>query len=113
MLIAFNGVRLLKPAIYEVMDTAPPREVVERVRVVAGAVAGVADIERCLIRKMGLEFYVDLHVGVNGDISVRDGHHIAHLVKNAVRAADPAIADVLVHIEPVDGDVKNRRRSFP
>ncbi len=106
VLIAFNGIRLLKPALYEVMDTAPPREVVERVREVAAAVAGVADIERCRIRKMGLEFYVDLHVGVNGDISVRDGHSIAHLVKNAVRAADPAIADVLVHIEPVDSAVK-------
>lgn len=103
VLIAFNGVRVLRPAINEVMDTAPPPEVEARVRRVAREVAGVADIERCRIRKMGLEFYVDLHVGVNGEISVRDGHHIAHLVKNAVRSSDPTIADVLVHIEPAHG----------
>ena len=102
MLIAFNGIRLLKPALYEVMDTAPPPEVEERVRSVAGAVEGVAEIEQCRIRKMGLEFYVDLHVGVEGGISVREGHHIAHLVKNALRDADPFVADVLVHVEPAD-----------
>lgn len=101
-LIAFNGIRLLKPAISEVMDTAPPREVEERVRSTAFAVPGVAGIDQCRIRKMGLEFYVDLHVGVNGGITVREGHHIAHLVKNAVREADPFVADVLVHIEPAD-----------
>jgi divalent metal cation (Fe/Co/Zn/Cd) transporter len=50
---------------------------------------------------MGIEFYADLHVGVSGDISVRDGHNIAHRVKNAIRKGNPAISDVLVHVEPV------------
>ena len=50
---------------------------------------------------MGIEFYVDLHVMVQGDLPVRDGHTIAHAVKDAVRQQLPAIADVLVHIEPV------------
>jgi len=101
-LIAFNGVHLLRPALAELMDTAPPREVVERVRESAGAVPGVVEIEQCRVRKMGLEFYVDLHVGVNGNISVREGHNIAHRVKDAVRGAQPVIADVLVHIEPAE-----------
>ncbi|MEA3187258.1 MAG: hypothetical protein QOD99_1088 [Chthoniobacter sp.] len=101
-LIAFNSLRLLKPAIYEVMDTAPAPEIEQRVRSVAGEVPGVVEVERCRIRKMGLEFYVDLHIGVAAEITVREGHAIAHLVKNAVRAAEPAIADVLVHVEPAD-----------
>jgi divalent metal cation (Fe/Co/Zn/Cd) transporter len=49
---------------------------------------------------MGLSFYVDLHVGVDGAISVRDGHDIAHLVKDAIKQTDARIADVLVHVEP-------------
>jgi divalent metal cation (Fe/Co/Zn/Cd) transporter len=49
---------------------------------------------------MGLSFYVDLHVEVAGNISVREGHHIAHEVKRAIQESDPRIADVLVHIEP-------------
>jgi divalent metal cation (Fe/Co/Zn/Cd) transporter len=82
------------------MDTAPRGQIVDVVRDSAGAVQGVLEIEKLLIRKMGLSFYVDLHVKVNGAISVREGHHIAHEVKQAIQRADKRIADVLVHIEP-------------
>jgi cation diffusion facilitator family transporter len=99
-LIASNGYRLLQPALYEIMDTAPRGEIVDLVRRAAAAVPGVIEIDKSFVRKMGLNFYVDLHVGVNGDISVRDGHHIAHEVKRAIQGTDPRIADVLVHIEP-------------
>jgi cation diffusion facilitator family transporter len=98
--IAANGVRLLRPAFYEIMDTAPRGEIVDLVRNAAASVPGVIEIDKSFVRKMGLNFYVDLHVGVNGDISVREGHHIAHQVKRAIQATDPRIADVLVHIEP-------------
>jgi divalent metal cation (Fe/Co/Zn/Cd) transporter len=49
---------------------------------------------------MGLDYYVDLHVGVDGNISVHEGHAIAHRVKAAIQQSDSRIADVLVHIEP-------------
>ena len=99
-LIGGNGYRLLSPALHEIMDTAPRGQIVDLVRKAAAAVPGVLEVEKCLIRKMGLEFYVDLHVGVSGSISVREGHHIAHEVKRAIKQTDPRIADVLVHIEP-------------
>jgi cation diffusion facilitator family transporter len=98
--IGANGVRLLGPALREIMDTAPRGEIVDRVRRAAGSVPGVVEVEKCFIRKMGLSFYVDLHVGVDGNISVRDGHRIAHAVKRAIQETDDRIADVLVHIEP-------------
>jgi divalent metal cation (Fe/Co/Zn/Cd) transporter len=47
-----------------------------------------------------LEFYVDLHVGVNEEMTVRAGHDIAHEVKDAIKQTNRRIADVLVHIEP-------------
>ena len=102
-LIGANGYRLLKPALYEIMDTAPRGEIVDLVREAAASVPGVARIDKSLVRKMGLIFYVDLHVEVNGRISVREGHHIAHAVKRAIQESDPRIADVLVHIEPAKG----------
>ena len=98
--IAANGIRLLRPALYEIMDTAPRGEIVDLVRKAAASVPGVIEIEKCFVRKMGVSFYVDLHVGVDGNISVRDGHRIAHAVKGAIQETDPRIADVLVHIEP-------------
>jgi len=94
------GLRLLRPALYEILDTAPRGEIVARVRDAAASVKGFVRIDKSLVRKMGLSFYVDLHVEVDGDISVRQGHHIAHEVKRAIQATDERIADVLVHIEP-------------
>jgi divalent metal cation (Fe/Co/Zn/Cd) transporter len=99
VVIAANGVRLMRPAFYEIMDTAP-QKMVKSVCSVASTVPGVIEIEKCRARKMGLEFYVDLHVGVDGKISVHEGHEIAHRVKNAIQQSDSRIADVLVHIEP-------------
>ncbi len=98
--IGANGIRLLRPALYEIMDTAPRGPIVDSVRNAAAAVPGVIEVEKCLIRKMGLDFYVDLHVGVDGSISVHEGHEIAHQVKRAIQQSDSRIADVLVHIEP-------------
>ena len=100
-LIAANGWRLFNPALHEVLDTAPRGEIVERVRIAAAAVPGVVEVEKCFVRNMGLEFYVDLHVGVDERISVRAGHDLAHEVKNSIRQTNPRIADVLVHVEPV------------
>lgn len=99
-IIAANGYRLLFPAIHEMMDTAPRGEIVALIQGAAGSVPGVIEVEKCLVRKMGLSFYVDLHVGVEGGISVREGHRIAHLVKDAIKQTDARIADVLVHVEP-------------
>jgi cation diffusion facilitator family transporter len=99
-LIGWNGYRLLLPAVFEIMDTAPGGKFIKSIRRVAGSVPGVVEVEKCLARKMGLDFYVDLHVGVDGNISVHEGHEIAHRVKSAIQQSDSRVADVLVHIEP-------------
>ncbi|HEY2614211.1 MAG TPA: cation diffusion facilitator family transporter [Chthoniobacterales bacterium] len=99
-IIGANGYRLLFPALHEMMDTAPRGEIVAMIKRRAKSVPGIVHVEKCLVRKMGFSFYVDLHVGVDGAISVRDGHRIAHQVKDAIKRADSRIADVLVHVEP-------------
>ena len=99
-LIGANGYRLLRPALFEIMDTAPRGKIVRSIRRAARSVPGVIEVEKCRARKMGLDFYVDLHVGVDGSISVHEGHEIAHQVKRAIQQSDSRIADVLVHIEP-------------
>jgi cation diffusion facilitator family transporter len=100
VLIAWNGYRLARPAFFEIMDTAPRGEFIRSIREAAKSVPGVAEVEKCHARKMGLDFYVDLHVGVDGNMSVHEGHEIAHRVKNAIQQRDSRVADVLVHIEP-------------
>ncbi|CAN5489059.1 cation diffusion facilitator family transporter [soil metagenome] len=100
--IAYNGYQLFSPALHEIMDTAPRGDLEELVRTAACAVAGVREVEKCRLRKMGVDYYVDLHVRVDGAITVAAGHDIAHEVKSAIRATEPRIADVLVHVEPAD-----------
>jgi divalent metal cation (Fe/Co/Zn/Cd) transporter len=93
---------MVRPAIDEVMDAAPTSKIVQAVRKTAGRVEGVVGLEKCRIRKMGLSYYVDLHVTVNGHITVHEGHEIAREVKAKLLATHANVADVLVHIEPSD-----------
>jgi cation diffusion facilitator family transporter len=98
--IAWNGWRLLRPALDELMDTAPDPEVVGQVRRIAETAPGVARVEKCLVRKVGYDYFVDMHVEVDPDMTVRRSHEIAHGVKDKIREQIPAVRDVLVHIEP-------------
>lgn len=98
--IAWNGWHLLRPALNELMDTAPGPEVIDRIRQIAATTPGVDRVEKCFVRKVGYQYFVDMHVEVDPAISVQQGHAIAHDVKDKVRAALPAVRDVLVHIEP-------------
>jgi cation diffusion facilitator family transporter len=98
--IAANGYRIARPAFFEIMDTAPRGKFIRSITRTALSVPGVIEVEKCHARKMGLDFYVDLHVGVDGNISVHEGHEIAHRVKSAIQQSDSRIVDVLVHIEP-------------
>jgi cation diffusion facilitator family transporter len=102
LVIAFNGVRMLRSSLAESLDAAPPVEYEEQVRSIAQSVDGVSNIEKCRVRKSGLGTFVELHVVVDGGVSVREGHRIGHCVKDALLAANLGILDVAVHVEPSD-----------
>ena len=69
-------------------------------RAVAEQVWGVIGLDKCFVRKMGFSYYVDLHIVVDGRMTVREGHGIAHAVEDRVLAALPQVSEVLVHVEP-------------
>ncbi len=98
--ILFNGVRLMLPALNEVMDAAAPEQVERRIVEIAAGVEGVMAIEKCRIRKSGLGYLMDIHVEVDGEISIREGHYIGHKVKDRLMDSNLPIVDVVVHIEP-------------
>lgn len=99
-IIGFSGWRLLQPALEELMDTMPAPAVIEEIRAAAATVSGVDNVEKCYVRRMGFQWFVDMHVRVHPDMSVARSHEIAHSVKDAVRAREARVRDVLVHIEP-------------
>ena len=100
--IAWNGLKLLRPALNELMDTAPDRKIRDQIRRLAETIPGVARVEKCFVRKMGYQFYVDMHVEVDPQMTVLHSHEIAHEVKDKIRNTMPSVNDVLVHIEPLD-----------
>jgi cation diffusion facilitator family transporter len=100
-MIFFNGVRLLRSGLRDVMDAAVAPELEERIREAGSEVEDVLAIEKCRVRKSGLMHFVDIHVVVDGEVSVSRGHEIAHDVKDTLLNGDLKILDVAVHIEPL------------
>lgn len=102
VIIAFNGVGMFLKALGDVMDTALPQNLENEVRALALAVPGVQSLDKVRMRKSGLSLLVEIEVEVDGNLTVREGHDIAHAVKDALLASVPhGIDDVTVHIEPV------------
>jgi cation diffusion facilitator family transporter len=100
VVILYNAWHQLRPAVFELADIAPDAGITARVKASAARVPGVLGLDKCFVRKMGFSFYVDLHIIVKGELSVREGHRIAHLVENSVLEELPQISEVLVHVEP-------------
>jgi cation diffusion facilitator family transporter len=97
------GVRLFWGSLQELMDRQADPEMLDEVRREARAVEGVRGVEKVLVRKTGMEYLVDIHVEVDPDMPVRDGHAVAHAVKDRLLKQFVTVKDVLVHIEPAPG----------
>src|SRR5690606_15787438 len=100
VVIAWNGVRLFRAGLREVLDAAAPEEVRARIRQIASGAPDVHAIDELRVRRSGLVYLVDIHVEVEGSLTVRRGHEIGHDVKDRLIASELPILDVLVHIEP-------------
>lgn len=100
LIIAWNGWKLLRPALDELMDTAPSPSFNAQIRKIAAEIPNVNAVEKCFVRKMGFHYFVDMHVEVDPQMTVQQAHEIAHRVKDEIRRQLPAVSDVLVHIEP-------------
>ena len=98
--IVFSGYRIFHSALGEIMDAAVPNPLQKEIRVLASAVPGVAGIEKCRTRKSGLGLFVEIHVEVDGDLSVRRGHEIGHQVSDKLKLSSLSVQDVMVHVEP-------------
>jgi cation diffusion facilitator family transporter len=101
--ICYNSYKIFRPALGEIMDEHLYDDLIIEIRKVSLEVKGVESTEKCFIRKAGMKYHVDLHAIVNGNISVREGHDISHLLKDTLRKEIPELGQVLIHIEPTYG----------
>ena len=98
--ILYNSYLIFRPALGEVMDEHLYDDLLEEVRIKSLEVQGIVGTEKCFIRKAGMQIHVDLHAIVDGDITVKEGHTIAHQLKDHLRSSIPQLGHVLIHIEP-------------
>jgi len=98
--ILYNCYKIFRPALGEVMDENIYEDLTEKIRLISVEVNGVKDTEKCFIRKAGMKYHVDLHAIVDGEISVKEGHHISHQLKDRLCKEIPELGNVLIHVEP-------------
>ena len=98
--ILYNSYLIFRPAIGEIMDEQLYDDLLIEIREKSIRVPGVLGTEKCFIRKAGMKYHVDLHAIVNSQISVKEGHHIAHNLKDYLLNEIPNLGHILIHIEP-------------
>ncbi|MGJ8660921.1 MAG: cation diffusion facilitator family transporter [Bacteroidota bacterium] len=98
--ILYNSYLIFRPALGEIMDEHVYDDLLEKIRHESIQVNEVLGTEKCFIRKVGMKYHVDLHAIVDGEITVKRGHAIAHRLKDHLRKVIPNLGHVLIHIEP-------------
>ncbi|MEZ6854876.1 cation diffusion facilitator family transporter [Halodesulfovibrio aestuarii] len=89
------------PAVNELVDKGVPKDTVESLKSLAASVGGVQDVHKVRTRYQGVAVFVDLHISVDGSISVEEGHAIAEEVENLLQQSEFDVVDALVHVDPL------------
>ncbi|MFV8361637.1 cation diffusion facilitator family transporter [Flavobacterium sp. LS1P3] len=98
--ILYNSYQIFRPALGEIMDEHLYDDLIEQIRIVSLQVDGIIDTEKCFIRKAGMQYHVDLHAIVDSNSTVKEGHDLAHKLKDTLREEIPELGHVLIHVEP-------------
>jgi len=96
--------RIIRPEFAKLIDSGAPEAALERIRRIALETEGVRRVHRIRTRYVGgTSLAVDLHVKVDPEIPVREGHDISEEVKRQLLENGPEVVDVVVHLEPCEG----------
>ncbi|MDR1054411.1 MAG: cation diffusion facilitator family transporter [Prevotellaceae bacterium] len=100
IIILYNSYLIFRPALGELLDEQQYDGLIDKIRVISTQVEGVKEIEKCYVRKFGMKFYIDIHVWVDGNMSVCEGHNIAHRLSDYIKMNFEEISGINSHIEP-------------
>lgn len=98
--ILHAAMKIIWPGISELIDAGAPGEVRKKILKIAGKCDGVHEIHKVRTRFISTAIQVDMHIVVDGSISVREGHCIADDVKDQIISGIPDVLDVVVHVDP-------------
>jgi len=94
------GAEVFHVAYDELMDAAPPEEFQKKIRDIATCCSGVDEVKSVMTRKSGLDFFLEITIGVDGKKTVEEAHRTTVDIKRSIMKEIPSVLDVLVHVEP-------------
>lgn len=100
-ILVLNGFHLIRPALADMLDESASSELIARMRQEAMMVEGVLALDKCRVRRLGGDCVVEIHIRVPPNMSVIQGHQVAHQVKDRLMQAGLRVVDCVVHVEPV------------
>jgi cation diffusion facilitator family transporter len=102
LFILYAAWKITHPALAELVDAGASAQICKQLTELAQSVEGVVNLHHLRTRFMGGRLHVDLHIRVDAQLTVHEGHEIAHRVRDKLMAEGPDVVDVLVHIEPYE-----------
>jgi len=106
--LAGTGLWLLGPTLHELMEGSVDPALLKYIAQTSASCEGILGVDKVWVRKLGMRLIVDLHIEVDPDISVQEGHRLSHEVKAKLQAELPQVRDVMVHVEPYDPERAKR-----
>jgi len=94
------AMKIIWPAISELIDAGAPEEIQKKIAEMACRTDGVREVHAIRSRYISSSIQIDMHIVVDGDISVREGHTIADAVENNIITGIPEVLEVVVHVDP-------------
>ena len=100
-LILKVGWDLGQTGVLEIIDTAPDREVVDRLAAYCLKSPGVKGVHNCHVRRSGGNMLMRCHILVDGEISLKKAHAMATAIEMLIKTREPEVTQVDIHVEPV------------
>ena len=100
-LIIWTAVRIFLDANTELMDGVNDTSIYQAVFDAVDQVENVTNPHRTRIRKLSNLYLIDLHIEVDGALTVAEGHELAMEVEQVLRQKIENLYDVAVHVEPL------------
>jgi cation diffusion facilitator family transporter len=100
VLIIKVGWQIIAEGYKRIIDTAPPSTYIEEINKIINEYPGVINPHKLRMRYIGNAIHMEVHIEVNANISVKEGHEIAAGLKHKIMEYDSKVMDVTVHVEP-------------
>ena len=96
------AMKIIWPGISELIDAGAPRDIQKKITDIVCNIQGVEEVHKVRTRYISTSILIDMHIVVDGSVSVRVGHAIADEVENKIIDSIPNALEVIVHVDPSD-----------